>query len=146
MWTSASNVSTSHNQKSWTLYEMYWHYLSYFKSIVVKLWDTFHIQFILYTCCSHLWLPAQVWPMAGRPGIPRIKCIGRKSNNIAANSGLWILGFKVFVCCFNSNMVMVSVNIKAQYCIVSPPQLTCTSTSNSKFFQSAVSTVWRWRI
>ena len=32
-------------------------------------------------------------PLAGRPGLPPMNCIGR-SNNTAANSGLWTQGFK----------------------------------------------------
>ena len=33
-------------------------------------------------------------PVAGRPGLPPIKYMGCSNNNTAANSGLWIWGFK----------------------------------------------------
>ena len=33
--------------------------------------------------------------MAGRPGLPGIKCIGAAAATVAANGGLWTLGFKL---------------------------------------------------
>ena len=32
--------------------------------------------------------------MAGRPGLPSGKCIGAAAATVAANGGLWTLGFK----------------------------------------------------
>ena len=32
--------------------------------------------------------------MAGRSGLPGVKCIGAAAATIAANGGLWTLGFK----------------------------------------------------
>ena len=32
--------------------------------------------------------------MAGRPGLPGINCIGTAAVTLAANGGLWTLGFK----------------------------------------------------
>ena len=32
--------------------------------------------------------------MAGRPGLPGVKCIGAAAATVAANGGLWTFGFK----------------------------------------------------
>ena len=42
--------------------------------------------FTLYLCLR---------PIAGRPSLPPVKCIGRNNNNTAANSGLWTVDFGV---------------------------------------------------
>ena len=45
---------------------------------------------------KYLHINTNLKSMAGRLGLPPIKCIGH-SNNTAPNSGLWTLGFKHFV-------------------------------------------------
>ena len=32
--------------------------------------------------------------MTGRPGLPGVKCIGAAAATVAANNGLWTIGFK----------------------------------------------------